>query len=93
MNEVIIVVAIALLVLNICMIVKFFQMAKNIERLTDLYVNGKKEIYNTSVMKYYKLPLEELDASEYNEESQKTKKEEEPERDITSLTIYGLKKS
>ena len=57
---ILIIVGIVLLVINILMIIKFFQMAKNIERLTRLYVDGSKELFKSGIVKYYKLPLEEL---------------------------------
>ena len=76
------IVGIVLLVINICIIVKFFQIAKNVEKLTNLYVNGIREIYNTGVVKYYKLPLEERTIEE---DKENTKAEDEKREELNRL--------
>lgn len=58
MDPILTVAGVILLILNIALISKFFQIARNIERLTDLYVDGCKRETNTSSVEYYKLPLE-----------------------------------
>ena len=55
---ILIIVGIPLLILNIVIIAKFFQIARNIERLTDLYVYGHKQTYADGDVEYYKIPLE-----------------------------------
>lgn len=76
-----------LLVINICIIVKFFQIASNIEKLTKLYVDGVNEVkddkldgWNTA-KRYYKLPLQEMSEDEkekeYDEFIKATNKERE----------------
>lgn len=56
---------IAMLILSIVMIVKFFQMASDIREMKELYVDGLKKIEDgrlngeESAYRYYKLPLEE----------------------------------
>ena len=58
MDPILTVAGVILLILNIALISKFFQIARNIERLTDLYVDGCKRETNTGSVEYYKLPLE-----------------------------------
>lgn len=69
-----VIVGIVLLIINICMIVKFFQIASNVEKLTKLYVDGVNEVkddkldgWNTA-KRYYKLPLQEMSEDEKEKE-------------------------
>lgn len=66
-NGILLIVAgVVLLIINICIVVKFFQVSKNIEKLTELYVDGVVTIYDDKLkgfnyaQRYYKLPLEEI---------------------------------
>ena len=74
-----------LLILNICMIVKFFQIAKNVEKLTDLYVNGIKEDQDS--LRFYKLPVVEDEEKTKKIEEERKKQQEK----INRMTIYYQK--
>lgn len=69
MEIVLIIVGSALFILNIVMIVKFFQMANDMRAIKNLFVNGIKiindEKLENPVKRFYKLPLEEITAAEY----------------------------
>lgn len=76
MEALLIIVGVVLFIINIVMIVKFFQIARNLERLTNLYVDGYKQI-DGSNPEYYKLPLEKD-----IEKIERQKKEKERQEEI-----------
>ena len=80
MEIVLIIVGVVLFIINIVMIVKFFQIARNLERLTNLYVDGYKQI-DGSNPEYYKLPLEKD-----IEKIERQKKENERQEEIINKT-------
>ena len=77
------IVGIILLILNICIIVKFFQIAKNVERLTNLYVYGVVERVDGKI-EYYKTPLIRDD-----EKLEKIEKERQERKNIDTATAAG----
>ena len=83
METLLIIVGVILFIINIVMIVKFFQIARNLERLANLYVDGYKQI-DGSNPEYYKLPLEK--DNEKIERIQKLEKERQEK--IDKMTIY-----
>ena len=86
MEIVLIIVGVILFIINIVMIVKFFQIARNLERLTNLYVDGYKQI-DGSNPEYYKLPLEK--DSEKIERIQKLEKERQEKIDKAPSVYYN----
>ena len=68
MEILLIIAGVLLLILNICMVVKFFQIAKNVERLTNLYVDGQRDVFGSGAIKRYKLPLEEISKEQSEKE-------------------------
>ena len=82
--EIILIVGVILFIINIVMIVKFFQIARNIERLTNLYVDGCKQMDDNSNQEYYKLPLE-IDVEKTERIQQKEKERQEK---INKMTVY-----
>ena len=76
MEIILIIVGVILFIINIVVIVKFFQIARNLERLTNLYVDGYKQI-DGSNPEYYKLPLEKD-----IEKIERQKKEKERQEEI-----------
>ena len=46
MEIVLIIVGAVLLIINIMMVAKFFQIARNIDLLTQLFIDGRKPIFN-----------------------------------------------
>lgn len=70
METILIIAGVVLLIINITMVVKFFQIARNIERLADLYVDGVKSIVDENLAgdslakRFYKLPLLEITKEE-----------------------------
>ena len=76
MEALLIIVGVILFIINIVVIVKFFQIARNLERLTNLYVDGYKQI-DGSNPEYYKLPLEKD-----IEKIERQKKEKERQEEI-----------
>lgn len=82
---ILIIAGIVLLILNIVMIAKFFGIARNVEKLTNLYVDGHKQTYADGDVEYYKLPLER--DVEKTEKIQKQEKERQEK--INKMTIYS----
>ena len=77
MEWVYIIVGVALLILHICVIVAIFGMAKNIEALKELYVDGEKTVTDDriatpvgtiGVRRFYKLPVDEITKEEKKKE-------------------------
>lgn len=82
-----VIVGIVLLIINICMIAKFFQIASNVEKLTKLYVDGVKNSENGEPV-YYELP-----ARVDEEKTRKAEEQRKAQQDkIEKMTIYYNKK-
>ena len=66
---ILIIVGIPLLILNIVMIVKFFQIANDMRSMKNLFVDGIKTVNDerleNPVKRFYKMPSEEITAAEY----------------------------
>lgn len=86
MEILLIIAGVLLLILNICMIVKFFQIAKDVERLTNLYVDGQRERFDGKI-EYYKLPVVEDEEKTKKIEEERKKQQEKIDR----MTIYYQK--
>ena len=91
MELVYIIVGVALLILHICVIVAIFGMAKNIEALKNLYVDGERTftddrltnpVGTVGIRRFYKLPVDEITKEE-------KKKEDD---DFVSMFIEDKKK-
>lgn len=74
METILIIAGVVLLIINITMVVKFFQIAGDLRELRNLYVYGKKSISDdripfengsNDVHIYYKLPIDEITEREY----------------------------
>lgn len=75
---ILIIVGVPLLILNIVMIVKFFQIASNINLLTQLFIEGRKPAFdpdtcerNEYIMVYYSKEGKLITKEEWKEEKKK----------------------
>lgn len=83
MEIVLIIVGAVLLIINIMMVAKFFQIARNINLLTQLFIDGRKPIFNPDTcereeyrMLYYNKEGKLITKEEWGEEKKKDLDEE-----------------
>ncbi len=92
MEIVLIIVGAVLLIINIMMVAKFFQIARNIDLLTQLFIDGRKPIFNPYkyerddyAVTYYSKNGNPITREEWVEE--KTKDLEESKKSVKRIDV------
>lgn len=87
---IVLIVGIVLFIVNIVVIVKICQIANSTKKIADLYVDGVKELFDTGMKKYYKLPLEEFTKEKFeNEKAESEKKEQKGKAEDMAIFYKG----